>query len=178
MERVIKNPYWSREDKTQVVCQFHYEDGTVMEAAVMDTAEGNPDWQEIMATFTTADIDAMTDKVKISQGKITQKDLDEKTRLAAMTPEEIEADKILKEEESLARHRARQEEEKEQEARQKNEILFQVKLDSFDIEEIKNSTNRELKSRIRKAKSIIEVQALTAVLLMKELDSVKPEVTE
>ena len=64
MKREIKFPYWSRDDRTQVVCQFHYEDGTVLEASVMDTEEGNPDWKEIMETFTIEEIDETTNRMK------------------------------------------------------------------------------------------------------------------
>ena len=47
-------------------------------------------------------------------------------------------------------------------------ILFSAKLEAFEIEEIKNSKNRKLKSRIRKAKNIMEVTAFTAALLISE----------
>lgn len=60
---------------------------------------------------------------------------------------------------------------KELEENAKNEILFNAKLDSFAIEEIKNSNNTFLKSKIRKAKNIMEVQSYTTILLMKELES-------
>lgn len=64
MKREIKFPYWSRDDRTQVICQFHYEDGAMLEASVMDTEEGNPDWKEIMETFTIEEIDETTNRMK------------------------------------------------------------------------------------------------------------------
>lgn len=50
----------------------------------------------------------------------------------------------------------------------KQEQLFAAKLDAFEIDTIKNSKNRKMKSRIRKAKSVMEITALTAFLIMQE----------
>ena len=50
----------------------------------------------------------------------------------------------------------------------KVDALFQAKLDAFEIDTIKNSKNRELKSRIRKAKTLIEVTAFASALIMLE----------
>ena len=50
-----------------------------------------------------------------------------------------------------------------------------MKLEAFEIEAIKNSTDRAAKALIRKSKSPMEVQAYTTILLMKELDNVKQE---
>ena len=57
MKRTIKNPYWGNNEKTQVMCEFHFENGPIQTAAVSQTKEGNPDWQEIFTKFTTEDID-------------------------------------------------------------------------------------------------------------------------
>lgn len=52
--------------------------------------------------------------------------------------------------------------------RAQQEQLFAAKLDAFEIEAVKTSTNRELKSKIRKAKNLMEVTAFTVMLLMQE----------
>ena len=44
----------------------------------------------------------------------------------------------------------------------------QAKLDAFEIDIIKNSKNRKLKSRIRKAKTLIEVTAFASALITLE----------
>jgi hypothetical protein len=54
------------------------------------------------------------------------------------------------------------------EDRVKQEELFAAKLRIFDIELIKNSSNRKLKSQIRKSKSSTEAQAWAAALLLSE----------
>jgi homospermidine synthase len=60
---------------------------------------------------------------------------------------------------------------KEQIETEKASILFSAKLEAFEIAEVKASKDRVMKSRIRKAASITEVSALTAVLIMKEIDN-------
>ena len=56
--REIKYPIWANEEKTKIKCKFHYENGEKLEASVMDTEEGNPDWAELMETFGVEGIDA------------------------------------------------------------------------------------------------------------------------
>ena len=48
--------------------------------------------------------------------------------------------------------------------------LFDAKLQAFEIEEIKNSENKKLRSRLRKARSIVEVNALSAIIMMESLN--------
>ena len=50
-----------------------------------------------------------------------------------------------------------------------------MKLEAFEIEAIKNSTDRASKAMIRKSKSVLEVQAYTTILLMKELENVNKQ---
>lgn len=52
--------------------------------------------------------------------------------------------------------------------RKHQEELFAAKLRIFDIEAIKNSTDRLLKSRIRRSKSDVEAMAWAAALLLSE----------
>lgn len=60
---------------------------------------------------------------------------------------------------------------REQDSKAKDlERLFQLKLRAFEIEEIKNSKNKELRTRLRKAKNEIELNAFTTILLAKELN--------
>ena len=46
------------------------------------------------------------------------------------------------------------------------EDLFKLKLQSFEIEEVKSSKNRELKAKIRKGNSFMEVVAFTAATIL------------
>ena len=49
------------------------------------------------------------------------------------------------------------------------EHLFKLKLKAFEIDEIKNSKDRTLRSKIRRAKSEVEMNALTTILMAKEM---------
>lgn len=108
--------------------------------------ESNPDWDFIMDKYGEEFVTESTTEV-IQKLRANQ----EKSR--------IEDDSRKKKEESFA----------------KQEILFAIKLEAFEIEEIKNSKNRELKAKIRKSKSVTEVQAYTTILLMKEFENAKSE---
>tara|TARA_Y100000389_G_C17436978_1_gene506133 strand:+ start:459 stop:890 length:432 start_codon:yes stop_codon:yes gene_type:complete len=135
LPRKILDPYWGNQEKTQVICKFSYEGGPIVEAAVSDTKDGNPDWKEIFQTFTVEEVDDLTENT-------------------------------LKE--RLENHELRKSFAKDEEARAKNDILFDAKLDAFEIEVIKNSKNRDYKSNIRKAKTLVEVMAYTSALIILE----------
>ena len=71
--------------------------------------------------------------------------------------------------ENTARHR--EEAKRQEHARRKQETLFNMKLEAFEIEEIKNSTNRDLKKRLRKAKTPLEIQAFATLLIKEALEN-------
>ena len=77
-------------------------------------------------------------------------------------------------EDRLERHRQRREGEiKRQEEKNESkrlEELFNVKLQTFEIPEIKESTNRKLKSKIRKSKNVVELNAYATILLMESMN--------
>lgn len=52
----------------------------------------------------------------------------------------------------------------------KLEKLFNYKLEAFEVEEIKNSKNRKLKGKLRRAKSRIEVDLYSIMILQESLE--------
>jgi hypothetical protein len=76
--------------------------------------------------------------------------------------------------EFLDEHRRRQSEAKRRDSSAKvereTELLFQIKLETFEIEEVKSSKNRTLKSKIRRAKTPSEVYAYAAAIVMESLN--------
>jgi len=66
------------------------------------------------------------------------------------------------------RKKIREEERKIAVERQAKEVLFNAKAEAFDLDIVKNSTNRELKNKIRRANSIMEVSVYTTMLHMLE----------
>jgi len=73
----------------------------------------------------------------------------------------------------VARKKAQVEEEKiredEHQKARKLEKLFNYKLEAFEVEEIKNSKNRKLKAKLRRAKSRIEVDMWSIMILQDQL---------
>jgi hypothetical protein len=72
------------------------------------------------------------------------------------------------------RKTAKKEEEKQRELEhqkaRKLEKLFNYKLEAFEVEEIKNSKNRKLKAKLRRAKSRIEVDLYSILILQESLE--------
>ena len=96
---------------------------------------------------------------------------DMKAVLEQYTEDEIDANTqegLDRRNENIKRQMERRE---SQNARAKQEALFNCKLEAFEVDAIKNSKNAELKRMIRKSKSIMEVQAYATILLMKELEN-------
>ena len=54
---------------------------------------------------------------------------------------------------------------------QKLEELFNYKLETFEVEEIKESRNRILKSKLRRSKSIPEVNLYAIMILQDKLEN-------
>lgn len=65
--------------------------------------------------------------------------------------------------------REKEDRKKENEERIKTEALFNYKVALYEIPEIQESTDRELKSKIRKAASVEAAQTYASVLVMKEM---------
>lgn len=71
-----------------------------------------------------------------------------------------------KSKEREAQHQKRLEREKAEKLQQ----LFEYKILAFEIDEIKNSKNRLLKSKLRKAKNIVEVNIYSMMIVMENFD--------
>lgn len=75
----------------------------------------------------------------------------------------------------VVRKKAEAEEEKireeEHQKARKLEKLFNYKLEAFEVEEIKNSKNRKLKAKLRRAKSRIEVDLYSIMILQEQLEA-------
>lgn len=76
--------------------------------------------------------------------------------------------------ERVTRKGAEEEEEKQRELEhqkaRKLEKLFNYKLEAFEVDEIKASKNRKLKGKLRRAKSRIEVDLYSILILQESLE--------
>lgn len=78
-------------------------------------------------------------------------------------------------EERLERHKERREQDvkrqQEKVEAKRLEDLFNQKLAAFEISTIKNSKNRLLKSKIRKSRNVVEMNAYATILIMEEMNN-------
>lgn len=81
-------------------------------------------------------------------------------------------DKNTQDREDRHKQRRKADKQKQDERRQADLLaeLFNTKLEVFEIEDIKNSKNRRMKSKIRKAKNKYEMMAYVVMLLQEEMN--------
>lgn len=84
---------------------------------------------------------------------------------AQFTMEEIEQNTLRAMKEQARKNAERKAREEADKIRKQNEILFDAKLQAFEIDAIKNSTDRKTKARIRRAKSLIEIHAFASKII-------------
>lgn len=60
--RTIANPYWETESRDKIICEFHFPDGRVFQAAInkMSGDDINPDWTDVQLQFTLDEIERNT----------------------------------------------------------------------------------------------------------------------
>jgi hypothetical protein len=90
--------------------------------------------------------------------------------------EALGADAIDKETtDRVIRKKAQAEEEKmrdeEHDKARKLEKLFNYKMEAFEVDDIKSSKNRKLKAKLRRAKSKIEVDMYSIMILQDQLEA-------
>ncbi len=115
----------------------------------------NTNGQSNMASI--MDPDGTNPDMKLVLEQYTEDEIDKNTQ-----------DGLDRRNENIKRQMERRE---SQMVRGKQESLFNCKLEAFEVDAIKNSKNTEMKRKIRKSKSIMEVQAYATILLMKELEN-------
>ena len=98
-------------------------------------------------------------------GEITQ---DYKDVIALTPVEQIDKNTLEREQRHKDNRIADRRKQAEREAARKLEKLFNAKLEVFEIESIKNSTNRKAKSKIRRSKNQYEMMAYAIMLIQEE----------
>ena len=98
--RTIKNPHWTNDKKNQIHCEFHYENGPIVNACVSDTKTGNHDWKEIFDKFDVKEIEKNTEKViqdidyKIKFKKREKKEKSQAAKIDTLFNRKLEAFEI------------------------------------------------------------------------------------
>jgi hypothetical protein len=139
----MDNAFWESEEKTELNCILELEDdvGRVTRQQ-MFLHRVNKDGSE-NELFNEV-IDAL------GEDAVDRETTDRVVRKKA----QVEEEKIREDEHQKAR---------------KLEKLFNYKLEAFEVEEIKNSKNRKLKAKLRRAKSRIEVDMWSIMILQDQL---------
>ena len=140
VSKKYSDPVWGDNSKNSVLVTIitETEDGNILvQDASVSKDESNPDWQAIVKEYEETGIDNNTKAV------------------VALNKENI-----------IAKTAARKEERASSLERGKQEKLFETKLAIFEIENIKNSKDRKIKSLIRKAPTEIEAMAYATALLL------------
>ena len=140
VSKKYSDPVWGDNNKNSVLVTIttETEDGNILvQSASVSKDESNPDWQAIVKEHKETGIDNNTKAIIASH----------KENLITQTA-------VRKEERAADLERAKQEK------------LFETKLAIFEIENIKNSKDRKIKSLIRKAPTEIEAMAYASALLL------------
>jgi wyosine [tRNA(Phe)-imidazoG37] synthetase (radical SAM superfamily) len=141
----MENAFWETEAKKEVNCILELEDD-----------QGRITRQQMFLQRTDKDgtENELFNEVIDSLGEdaIDAETVDRVTRKSA----EVEEEKMREDEHQKAR---------------KLEKLFNYKMEAFEVEEIKNSKNRKLKAKLRRAKSKIEVDMYSIMILQDQLEA-------
>ena len=89
--------------------------------------------------------------------------------LESIGEEKINENTIKRTEKKKAEAELLEQKQIEHEKAKQLQVLFEAKIQAFEIEQIKNSTNRLLKSKLRKAQNLIEVNIYSMMIVMEEL---------
>ena len=150
MKRIkIKDPVWANQLKDRIIYLSEYEDDAGAIHIVEDSVNKYPDaqgvihedWQIIIDEFGIEGLDANLKAIADRQAEIANRG----SRPNPETdPEEAERVKKNREQEEL----------------------FKAKLEAFEMDIVKSSTDREMKAKIRKSTSKTAVYSLVALMML------------
>lgn len=136
----------------------------------------NPHWVNNARTILSAEFhydDGRVMTAVINSNESNNPDYQEiRTKFTDAEIEQNTVNNIRKVQGERDRQKAQEEAQKE---RDRQEKLFQVKLSAFEVETIKNTTNKSLKSALRRAKSDFEVYAMAAAIILDSVQNPQPE---
>lgn len=144
-KRWMDNAFWETDQKNELNCILELEDDVgrvTRQQMFLRRFEKNGDENELFNEVVDALGEARIDEE--TEARVVRKKA------------EAEESKIREEEHNKAR---------------KLEKLFNYKLEAFEVEEIKNSKNRKLKAKLRRAKSKIEVDMYSIMILQDQLEA-------
>lgn len=142
-----------------------------MKREILEPRWANEDKNQIIAKFKFEDGNIVTAAISVPEGG-SNPDWDEIIETFGVDVLDANLDKDLQE--HYKRKEAQEEQRKQEIERAIKEALFNAKAEAFEIQLVKDSKNRKIKNKIRKAATIMEVSAYTSALILKE----DPDFTE
>jgi hypothetical protein len=130
---------WRTDEKKEISILYEREDKSRYSGQAL---EDSREWKDFFHKFTSEQIDEFSETNKI------QREAQNKNRPS----------REIKQRDDKQRFERKR-------AADDLETLFRAKLEAFEIPEVRDSENRELRSRIRKSKSLTEISALVATLI-------------
>lgn len=140
MKREILFPIWDNDNRTAIRCKFNYPEKGIENTVV------------------------------VNRGTLGNESEDWKAIMAAFSKKKIDENTKEYEEERQKRVELQDQRDRVKHEANKTRALFEMKAEAFKIPEVKNSKDKELRKRLRKSTNILEIQAITAVLMMRGLD--------
>ena len=131
---------WCSAEKKEISILYEREDKSRYSGQALEDSRA---WKDFFHKFTSEQIDSFTDAHRVQR--------------EARGPRPNQDQEIRKREDKQAAERKK--------AADELETLFRAKLEAFEIPEVRDSENRELRSRIRKSKSLTEISAVIAALM-------------
>lgn len=136
-----------------------------MNREILDPRWANEDRNQIIAKFKYEDGNIVTAAISVPEGG-NNPDWDEIMEKFGADALEQNLQRDL--EQHYKRKEAIEEQRKQEIDRAMKEVLFNAKADAFELKAIKESKNKTIKNKIRKASTVMEVTAYTVALLLKE----------
>ncbi len=131
---------WRSAEKREISILYEREDKSRYSGQAL---EDSREWKDFFHKFTIEEVDAFTDT--------------HRGQREARGPRPNQDKEIRKREDKQAGERKK--------AADELETLFRAKLEAFEIPDVRDSDNRELRSRIRKSKSLTEISAVIAAIM-------------
>ena len=85
--------------------------------------------------------------------------------------EKVTENTTKRNEKKVAQREAEEQKRREEQKARELQKLFDAKISAFEIEDIKNSKNRVLKAKLRKAKNQVEVNIYSMMIVMEEMNN-------
>ena len=132
------------------------------------------DQNRITSVLMTTDDDGRVTKQQLTVNRYNPDGTDNpdfQEIIAQLTEEKITENTQKRNEKRVAERKALEQQRLEKEKALELQKLFEAKIQAFEIEDIKNSKNRVLKAKLRKAKNLVEVNIYSMMIVMEELEN-------